>query len=165
MTNCQNCGAQVPLGANFCANCGEKVVPNKSGDTTRVIPVIAEEANSGVELTPDELEAIDRLPKGSALLIVQRGSDVGARYLLDHDENTAGRHPDCDVFLDDITVSRRHVLFRRADGGMSVRDLGSLNGTYVNRRLIDTEVQLRPGDEVQIGKFRLVYYVSARGLI
>ena len=88
-----------------------------------------------------------------------RGPNTGARFLLDDDEVMSGRHPDSDIFLDDVTVSRKHAVFRRTPGGFVVRDVGSLNGTYVNRELVD-EITLTTGDEVQIGKFRLVFYAS-----
>ena len=101
------------------------------------------------------------LPPGMALLAVRRGPNAGARFLLDHDVTTSGRHPDSDIFLDDVTVSRRHAEFRRDGMGVKVRDVGSLNGTYVNRDRID-EVTLSNGDEVQIGKYRLVYYASSQ---
>ena len=104
--------------------------------------------------------AVDALPEGSALLVVKRGPNAGSRFLLDRDLTTAGRHPDSDIFLDDFTVSRRHVEFRRESGGFSVHDVGSLNGTYVNRERIDSAM-LAGSDEVQIGKFRLVYLTSA----
>jgi pSer/pThr/pTyr-binding forkhead associated (FHA) protein len=103
--------------------------------------------------------AIDALPPGSALLVVKRGPNAGSRFLLDRDITTAGRHPDSDIFLDDVTVSRRHVEFRRESGGFSVHDVGSLNGTYLNRERIDSAV-LSSSDEVQIGKFRLVYLTA-----
>ena len=112
-------------------------------------------------LTAADQAAVDALPAGSALLVVQRGPNAGARFLLDADRTTAGRRPESDIFLDDVTVSRKHAEFLRRPGGFSVRDVGSLNGTYVQRDRID-EVALRPGDEVQIGKYRLVYYPSAR---
>jgi FHA domain len=96
------------------------------------------------------------LPPGMALLAVRRGPNAGARFLLDHDVTTSGRHPDSDIFLDDVTVSRRHAEFHRESGIFTVRDVGSLNGTYVNRERIE-EVPLYGGDEVQIGKFRLVF--------
>ena len=96
------------------------------------------------------------LPPGMALLVVRRGPNAGARFLLDHDVTTSGRHPDSDIFLDDVTVSRKHAVFRRTDSGFVVRDVGSLNGTYVNRERIE-EGRLGNGDEVQIGKFRLVF--------
>jgi pSer/pThr/pTyr-binding forkhead associated (FHA) protein len=105
--------------------------------------------------------AVDALPQGSALLIVQRGPSAGSRFLLDTDEVTAGRHPDSDIFLDDVTVSRRHAVFRRTPDGYQVVDVGSLNGTYVNRDRIDA-ITLSGGDEVQIGKYRLVYFESAK---
>jgi len=111
------------------------------------------------EISPEEQDAIAALPSGSALLIVRRGPNTGARFLLDDDEVMSGRHPESDIFLDDVTVSRKHAIFRRTDSGFVVRDVGSLNGTYVNRELVD-EVVLTTGDEVQIGKFRLVFYAS-----
>jgi pSer/pThr/pTyr-binding forkhead associated (FHA) protein len=99
------------------------------------------------------------IPHGAGVLVVTRGPNIGARYLLGQNVVKAGRHPESDIFLDDITVSRRHVEITPSDAGYSVRDVGSLNGTYVNRERID-EVSLAPGDEVQIGKFKLVYLVA-----
>ena len=108
--------------------------------------------------------AVEALPSGSALLVVRRGPNSGSRFLLDGDLTTAGRHPQSDIFLDDVTVSRSHVEFRRnPDGSFTVGDVGSLNGTYVNRERIDS-VALSNGDEVQIGKYRLVFYASQRGV-
>ena len=99
------------------------------------------------------------LPPGMALLVVRRGPNAGARFLLDHDVTTSGRHPDSDIFLDDVTVSRRHAEFYRQGARFTVRDVGSLNGTYVNRERIE-EAELTGGDEVQIGKFRLLFLTS-----
>jgi pSer/pThr/pTyr-binding forkhead associated (FHA) protein len=110
-------------------------------------------------LSSEDRATIGALRPGTALLIVQRGPNAGARFLLDDDEVTAGRHPDSDIFLDDVTVSRKHATFVRRDDGYLVRDSGSLNGTYVNRERID-EAVLSTGDEVQVGKFRLVYYAD-----
>ena len=90
-----------------------------------------------------------------------RGPNTGARFLLDDAEVTTGRHPDSDIFLDDVTVSRKHAVFVQESDGYAVRDVGSLNGTYVNRELVD-HAALRTGDEVQIGKFRLVFYAGQR---
>jgi pSer/pThr/pTyr-binding forkhead associated (FHA) protein len=101
------------------------------------------------------------LPPGMALLVVRRGPNAGARFLLDHDVTTSGRHPDSDIFLDDVTVSRRHAEFHRGPGGFTVRDVGSLNGTYVNRERVESAT-LSNGDEVQIGKFRLVFVAGPR---
>jgi pSer/pThr/pTyr-binding forkhead associated (FHA) protein len=110
-------------------------------------------------LTKADLATVEALRPGTALLVVLRGPNTGARFLLDDDEVMSGRHPDSDIFLDDVTVSRKHAVFRRTPGGFVVRDVGSLNGTYVNRELVD-EITLTTGDEVQIGKFRLVFYAS-----
>ena len=114
------------------------------------------------EMTTDDVQAVENLPAGSAMLLVQRGPDAGARFLLDTDVVTVGRHPDSDIFLDDISVSRRHATFTRGDSGYVVSDLGSLNGSYVNRDRIDSDVTLTGGDEVQIGKYRLIYFAGSR---
>lgn len=114
-------------------------------------------------LPPEAQAAVDALPVGSALLIVRRGPNSGSRFLLDGELTTAGRHPESDIFLDDVTVSRRHVEFRRGtDGVFTVADVGSLNGTYVNRERMESSVPLGNGDEVQIGKYRLVFFASQR---
>ncbi len=110
-------------------------------------------------LSPEDQRTVEALRPGTALLIVLRGPNSGARFLLDADEVSSGRHPSSDIFLDDVTVSRRHAVFARHPEGYVVRDVGSLNGTYVNRQRID-EAVLHQGDEVQIGKFRLVYYLG-----
>ncbi len=110
-------------------------------------------------LSPADESAVAALPPASALLVVQRGPNAGARFLLDAERTTAGRRPDSDIFLDDVTVSRRHAEFVQRGSTFLVRDVGSLNGTYVQRERID-EVVLRPGDEVQIGKYRLVFHPS-----
>ena len=108
-------------------------------------------------LSPNEQAAIDALAPEHALLIVHHGPNAGARFLLDVDVTKAGRAVDCDIFLDDVTVSRDHAHFVRADGGFVVRDAGSLNGTYVNRESVH-EARLHAGDEVQIGKYRLTFH-------
>ena len=110
-------------------------------------------------LSEADQRTVDALRPGTALLIVLRGPNTGARFLLDAEEVSSGRHPSSDIFLDDVTVSRRHAVFARSGDSYEVRDVGSLNGTYVNRERIDQQA-LEPGDEVQIGKFRLVYYLG-----
>lgn len=110
-------------------------------------------------LSAEDQRTVDALRPGTALLIVLRGPNSGARFLLDADEVTSGRHPHSDIFLDDVTVSRKHASFVKEGEGYVVRDVGSLNGTYVNRQRID-DAPLHQGDEVQIGKFRLVYYLG-----
>jgi hypothetical protein len=171
MPYCTNCGHDNPDGSNFCSRCGaplptaarsEASEATQTGDTTTSIPAVVEDRDHDALSAEDEA-AVGALPRGSALLIVQRGSNAGSRFLLDTDVVTAGRHQKSDVFLDDISVSRRHATFTRTPEGTVVKDLGSLNGTYVNRDLVD-ECLLRQGDEVQIGKFRLVYFASAQGV-
>lgn len=110
-------------------------------------------------LSAQDQATVDALLPGTALLVVLRGPNTGARFLLDADEVSSGRHPDSDIFLDDVTVSRKHAIFRHEGGDFIVRDVGSLNGTYVNRARIE-EIALKTGDEVQIGKFRLVFYAG-----
>lgn len=112
-----------------------------------------------VGLTADESAAVQALPPTSALLLMQRGPSSGARFLLDAERTTAGRSTSADIFLDDVTVSRKHAEFVRDGQHFVVRDIGSLNGTYVNRQRIDAAA-LRPGDEVQIGKYRMTFHPS-----
>ncbi|WP_304326112.1 FHA domain-containing protein [Bifidobacterium thermacidophilum] len=108
-------------------------------------------------LTQEDLDTITKLSPGTALLISTRGAVSGSRYLLDEDEVTVGRDPHADILLDDSTVSRHHAVFRRTNGTFEVIDAGSLNGTYVNRQRVDNAV-LHNGDEIMIGKFRLVFF-------
>ena len=122
-------------------------------------PAEAATPTSATSLNPADAAAVDALPAGSALLVVQRGPGAGSRYLLDTDLSTVGRHPESDIFLDDITVSRRHVEFRREDESFRVHDVGSLNGTYLNGDRVD-DAELQNGDEVRIGKFRLIFFAS-----
>lgn len=107
------------------------------------------------------VSGVEGLPAGSALLVVKRGPNAGSRFLLDQATTSAGRHPDSDIFLDDVTVSRRHAEFRLERAEFQVVDVGSLNGTYVNREPVDSAV-LANGDEVQIGKFRLVFLTGPK---
>jgi len=125
---------------------------------------VAQLAAYGTELAPEEAAAVGALPSGSAILIIHHGSGAGARFLLDGDSALAGRHPDAAIFLDDVTVSRRHAEFRRRGTVFSVRDLGSLNGTYLGGKLLDGEQVLGDGQDVQVGKFRLTFYASRRDL-
>ena len=170
---CTRCGQQNPADARFCARCGHELlrpgepvsVPERAAEQTSTLNISAIGAalESETPEDPGEVEAgaaVDSLPGGSALLVVKRGPNAGSRFLLDSEVTTAGRHPDRDIFLDDVTVSRRHAEFRREGSGYTVHDVGSLNGTYVNREPIDA-APLSGGDEVQIGKFRLVYLTAA----
>ena len=167
---CTACGTENSSGSRFCANCGAELVSGAamSEPPTDATSVLSTNRGSGLDSTGAESDfnasvhqgAIDALSPGSALLVVKRGPNAGSRFLLDQDVTTAGRHQDSDIFLDDVTVSRRHAEFRREGSGFTVHDVGSLNGTYVNRERIDA-VPLAGGDEVQIGKFRLIYLTSA----
>jgi pSer/pThr/pTyr-binding forkhead associated (FHA) protein len=135
----------------------------KSEDVTstqRFDEDLIEDPNAGLD--EEELAAIAALPKGSALLIVKRGQIDGSRFLLDVDTTVAGRHPNAEIFLDDVTVSRKHAEFRRTSEGFTVTDLGSLNGTYLNGKIVETG-PLSDGDEVQVGKFKLSFYSASAG--
>ncbi|MGO2540422.1 FHA domain-containing protein [Specibacter sp. AOP5-B1-6] len=145
-------------GVNDQANAQDQ--PGATDTTSIQLPPVQAGPSTVPVLASDEQGAVNSLPAGSALLIAHVGPNAGARFLLDSEVTTAGRHPDADIFLDDVTVSRRHVNFMKYDGGFEVIDAGSLNGTYVNGDRVDA-VRLRTGNEVQIGKFRLTYYFSA----
>jgi len=157
---CPECGQQLPDSVNFCSNCGA-ALKSQAGDTTRVIPALANEDQ--VELSEAQLEATADVPRGTGVLLVVRGPNQGTTFVLDADTVSAGRHPQCDIFLDDVTVSRHHAKLTSRSGHTWITDLNSLNGTYVNRALIEGEVPLRRGDEVQIGKFRMMYLVEPAG--
>ncbi len=159
---CTACGTENPPGSHFCASCGAALPAVASGpDVTSTILTPGAVGDGDSDFSTEAHQgAVDALTPGSALLVVKRGPNAGSRFLLDQDVTTAGRHPDSDIFLDDVTVSRRHAEFRREGSGYTVHDVGSLNGTYVNRERIDA-VPLSGGDEVQIGKFRLVYLTAA----
>lgn len=119
----------------------------------------ASSAPPALPLSERDQAAVQALPAGTALLIVQRGPNSGARFLLDGSVTNAGRSPSAEIFLDDVTVSRKHCQFVAEEGGHTVRDSGALNGTYVNRERVD-HARLSPGDEVQIGKYRMTYHPS-----
>jgi pSer/pThr/pTyr-binding forkhead associated (FHA) protein len=133
----------------------------RASETTSIhlTPITDEPTIAPPRLSSEERLSVEALPAGSALLVAHSGPNAGARFLLDTDTTTAGRHPDADIFLDDVTVSRRHVEFRRTARSFEVVDTGSLNGTYVNHDRVDS-VELKSGNEVQIGKFRLTFYLS-----
>ena len=169
MPLCTRCGHANSEGSRFCSNCGNPltagVVPadprtgERPAEMTSTMALGAlglGEQNDTGEIVSPYGTATEGLGETNALLVVQRGPNAGSRFLLDTDVTSAGRAPDSDIFLDDVTVSRRHAEFTRAAQGYLVRDVGSLNGTYVNRERIE-EVLLADGDEVQIGKYRLVF--------
>ncbi len=142
---CTHCGHRNEASARFCSSCGTPLTGvSASADSTVEIPLV-----------PD-------VPTGGALVHVLRGPNAGSTYLLGEAATAIGRHPDSAIFLDDITVSRRHSAIERDDAGSySICDVGSLNGTYVNRERVERRA-LADGDEVQVGRFHLVFHVGAR---
>ena len=150
---CTNCGHRNPEGSNFCSSCGHPLsAEGVPGDTTITFQPgeLETDLDEEIHISPEELEG------GRGVLIVKRGPNAGSKFDLDTDETTIGRHQDSDIFLDDITVSRKHAEIRRERDGFYLSDVGSLNGTYVNRERVE-RAPLRTGDEVQIGKFKLIF--------
>lgn len=141
-------------------NAGYEETPAETTSVFRA-DFLSELDTSTTQVGEPQVSGVEGLPAGSALLVVKRGPNAGSRFLLDQPTTSAGRHPDSDIFLDDVTVSRRHAEFRQEEGDFQVVDVGSLNGTYVNREPVDSAV-LANGDEVQIGKFRLVFLTGPR---
>jgi pSer/pThr/pTyr-binding forkhead associated (FHA) protein len=153
---CGQCGHRNPAGGNFCSSCGAALEPAVQ-DRTMTLPPVEDPA----AVADDDVQvALDDLPEGAAILVVRRGPGAGSRFLVDKDVVTAGRHPESDIFLDDVTVSRRHAEVARAGNGFVLRDVGSLNGTYLNRERIDEEAPLASGDELQVGRFKLVFVTA-----
>jgi pSer/pThr/pTyr-binding forkhead associated (FHA) protein len=152
---CNNCGHRNPLGANFCSSCGAVLETQPPENTT-----ITFHPTSPTDPTDEDVAVeLEEVPEDIGVLVVKRGPQAGSRFALDNPVTTAGRHPDSDIFLDDITVSRRHAEIERRGTTYVVRDVGSLNGTYLNRERIE-EADLANGDELQIGKFKLVFFVG-----
>ncbi len=146
---CTNCGHPNRDDARYCAKCGS---PLQDDSTLTLTPVeVEEEPANEFPFPHDELE------KGQGLLLVKRGPNAGSTFLLEKDVTTAGRSTQSDVFLDDITVSRGHAEFQRRGGDFFVKDVGSLNGTYVNGESVE-ETKLASGDEVQVGRYKLVFF-------
>jgi Inner membrane component of T3SS, cytoplasmic domain/zinc-ribbon domain len=151
---CARCGHQNPEDARFCSSCG---APLGAADEETTLTLSAVEAATA----EDELEHyLDELPPGVGMLVVRHGPNAGSSYRLETAVTAIGRHPDSEIFLDDITVSRRHVVLDRTPNGYVLRDVGSLNGTYVNHERAD-EATLRHGDELQIGRYRLNFVLGA----
>src|SRR5919204_3835868 len=139
---CLQCGFQNPEAANYCAKCGARLEKDEPGETT--VTLTAE------ELPEDSLVGVEGLA-GPALVVRSGGGRAGEHFLPQGNRTTIGRSPDCDIFLDDVTVSRKHAVLVRENDGYVIEDQGSLNGTYVNRKRIESAVNLQSGDEVQIG--------------
>jgi hypothetical protein len=152
---CPSCGTYNPEGNDFCTGCGAALGKRTSSTegTTLGLPVVEDEVEEEVEVSPprEDLEA------GRAVLVIKKGPDAGMSFTMDRETITIGRHPESDIFLDDITVSRRHAEIKRSGGSYTITDMGSLNGTYLNRERIES-CPLKNGDEIQIGKYRMLFF-------
>jgi pSer/pThr/pTyr-binding forkhead associated (FHA) protein len=158
-TFCNQCGHRNPPESNFCSSCGSPldVLDDRTITLTAVDPL-----QDAPGPDDDIVVPVGELAKGVGVLIVRAGAQAGARFTLDTDITRLGRHPDSEISLDDITVSRRHAEVQRSADGYAVSDSGSLNGTYVNQERVE-RASLHHGDELQIGKFRLVFFERADG--
>jgi pSer/pThr/pTyr-binding forkhead associated (FHA) protein len=146
---CPECGFQNPEAANYCSRCGALLHKPESGEATMTfVP------DEGAEDGGAELEGLGI--EGPALVVRSGGGRAGETFRLDHERVTIGRSPDCDIFLDDVTVSRRHAVVLKSDSGLAIEDEGSLNGTFLNRKRIESG-ELTDGDELQIGKYKLTF--------
>jgi FHA domain/zinc-ribbon domain len=146
---CQECGFQNPEAANYCARCGALLVKDEGTETTQTFT-----PDDGDDSQAEQLE--DLGVKGPALVVRSGGGRAGEMFTLDG-ETTIGRSPDCGIFLDDVTVSRKHAILTERDNAFFIEDQGSLNGTFVNRKRVES-AQLDDGDELQIGKYRLTFF-------
>jgi hypothetical protein len=151
--HCPECGFQNPEAANYCSKCGALLIREEPGAHTTMTFTPEEEAE-------DESLSLEGLRiEGPALVVRAGGGRAGETFALGHDRTSLGRAPECEVFLDDVTVSRRHSVITRGPDGFTLHDEGSLNGTYVNRRRVES-AKLEDGDEVQIGKYKLTFLES-----
>jgi len=147
---CPECGFQNPESANYCSKCGAPPVKDEGGAETT-------QTYTPEEITDEEGPLDEIAAEGPALVVRSGGGRAGEHFIPQGDRTTIGRSPDNDIFLDDVTVSRKHAVLLQSGGELRIEDLGSLNGTFVNRRRIDAATRLESGDEVQIGKYRLSF--------
>ena len=147
---CPECGFQNPESANYCSKCGALLVKDEGGAETT-------QTYTPEEITDEEGPLDEIAAEGPALVVRSGGGRAGEHFIPQGDRTTIGRSPDNDIFLDDVTVSRKHAVVLQSGGELQIEDLGSLNGTFVNRRRIDVATRLESGDEVQIGKYRLSF--------
>ena len=148
--HCPECGFQNPEAANYCSKCGALLIRDEPGAHTTMTFTPEESSDD------DSLSLADLRIEGPALVVRSGGGRSGETFALESDRISLGRAPECEVFLDDVTVSRKHAVIARGDDGYTIEDEGSLNGTYVNRRRVET-AKLEDGDEVQIGKYKLTF--------
>ena len=149
---CPECGFQNPESANYCAKCGALLVRDSGAETT--MTYLPDEGDDDASEILEDLGV-----KGPALVVRSGGGRAGETFHPEGERTTIGRSPDCEIFLDDVTVSRKHAVLTQRDGGFFVEDLGSLNGTFLNRHRIES-AELNDGDELQIGKYRLMFLLK-----
>jgi pSer/pThr/pTyr-binding forkhead associated (FHA) protein len=152
---CRRCGHYNEADANYCSSCGTGLT---SDDDETTLSLAALEDRQAIEEEFGGL--LDEIPSGTGLLVVRRGPNQGSSFILDRTVTSLGRHPDSDIFLDDVTVSRRHAEITRNDRGYDVRDAGSLNGTYVDHERVEV-APLRDLNELQIGRFVLTFVLGS----
>lgn len=152
---CHRCGHDNEAGANFCSSCGATL--GDPDETTASLALLEDRQELEAELGT----LLDDVPNDMGILVVRRGPNAGSTFALDAATTSIGRHPDSDLFLDDVTVSRRHALIRRTPDGYTISDAGSLNGTYVRGERIDT-IELADMSELQIGRFVLTFLLGGR---
>jgi hypothetical protein len=148
---CPECGFQNPEASNYCSRCGALLVKDEPGSET-TMSYTPEEGGDEAPVTLEELGT-----EGPALVVRSGGGRAGEHFLPQGERTTIGRSPDCDIFLDDVTVSRKHAVLVRRDDGLFIEDEGSLNGTFLNRRRIDAPARLENSDELQVGKYKLTF--------
>jgi pSer/pThr/pTyr-binding forkhead associated (FHA) protein len=151
---CNKCGHRNPARSNFCSSCGAALDVVREESTITFHP--ADPLQDSPTQADDAVVSLADLPAGGGVLVVRAGPQAGLKVLLADHLTRLGRHPDSDVFLDDITVSRRHCEIEHSNGGFVVRDVGSLNGTYLNQKRVE-QAPIHNGDELQVGKFRLLF--------
>lgn len=156
---CHNCGHRNPTGSNFCSACGATLKPEEAADTT--INFLPQASGDGAD-EASMLIPIEDLEEGKAILVIKKGPDAGTKFGLDKESIICGRDSSSDIFLDDVTVSRQHAEIKRTDSGFQISDMGSLNGTFLNRARVNT-APLGNGDDIQIGKFRLIFFTEGPG--
>jgi pSer/pThr/pTyr-binding forkhead associated (FHA) protein len=153
---CNNCGHRNTAGSNFCSSCGAPLDRAANDEPTTITFSLDHTGGDDIEIRVADIAS-------NGVLVATRGPNAGSEFALGDGTTTLGRHPESDIFLDDVTVSRRHVEVERRDGEVVVRDAGSLNGTYVNKELVEGERTLTNGDELQVGLFKLVFVAGAEG--
>jgi hypothetical protein len=148
---CPECGFQNPEAANFCAKCGALLTKDEGGSET-TMSFSPEDGDDDAGVALEELAT-----EGPALVVRSGGGRAGEHFVPEGERTTIGRSPECDIFLDDVTVSRSHAVLLQHDSAFQIEDLGSLNGTFLNRKRIESVEKLENGDELQIGKYRLSF--------